>query len=50
MIPRTDEDYDIKLKERKKLKVATDMNELAYTEIILSIYDKTSCKRWHLIR
>jgi hypothetical protein len=41
-VPRTDEDYDMKSEEGKKLTVATYMNELAYTELILSIDDKTS--------
>jgi hypothetical protein len=40
-IPRIDEDYDMKSEEGKKLIIASDMNELAYTELILSIDDKT---------
>jgi hypothetical protein len=39
---RTDEDYDMESEERKKLTIAADMNELAYTELILLIDDKTS--------
>ena len=41
-IPKTDEDYEMDSEEGKKLTIATDMNELAYTELILSIDDKTS--------
>jgi hypothetical protein len=41
-VPRTDEDYDLESEEGKKLTIAADMNELAYTELILSIDDKTS--------
>jgi hypothetical protein len=41
-IPMTDEDYEVDTEEEKKLGIAADMNELAYTEIILSIDDKTS--------
>jgi hypothetical protein len=41
-VPRTDEDYDMKSEEGKELKIAADMNELAYIELILSIDDKTS--------
>jgi hypothetical protein len=40
--PRADEDYDMESEEGKKLTVAADMNELAYTELILSSDDKTS--------
>jgi hypothetical protein len=39
---RTDEDYDMESEEGKKLTVAADMNELANTDLILSIDDKTS--------
>jgi tellurite resistance-related uncharacterized protein len=41
-VPRTDEDYDMESEEGKKLTIAADMNELAYTELIFSIDDKTS--------
>jgi hypothetical protein len=41
-VPRTDEDYDMESEEGKKLTIAADMNELAYTELILSIDDKTN--------
>jgi hypothetical protein len=41
-VPRTDEDYDMESEEGKKLTIAADMNELAYTELILSIDEKTS--------
>ena len=41
-IPKTDEDYETDTEEGKKLMIAADMNELAYTELILSIDDKTS--------
>jgi hypothetical protein len=37
--PKTDEDYDMEPEEGKKLTIAADMNKLAYTELILSIYD-----------
>jgi hypothetical protein len=30
-VPRTDEDYDMESEEGKKLTIAADMNELAYT-------------------
>ena len=40
-IPKTDEDYETDTEEGKKLMIAADMNELAYTELILSIDDKT---------
>jgi hypothetical protein len=38
----TDEDYDMTSEEGKKLTIAADMNELAYTDLILLIDDKTS--------
>jgi hypothetical protein len=41
-IPMTDEDYEVDTEEGKKLIIVADMNELAYTELILSIDDKTS--------
>jgi hypothetical protein len=41
-IPKTDENYEMDSEQGKKLTTATDMNELAYTELPLSIYDKTS--------
>jgi hypothetical protein len=41
-VPRTDEDYDMESEEGKKLKIAVDMNELAYTELLSSIDDKAS--------
>ena len=41
-IPKTDEDYEMDLEEGQKLTIATDMNELADTELILSIDDKAS--------
>jgi hypothetical protein len=37
----TDEDYEVDTEEGKKLTISADMNELAYTELILSIDDKT---------
>jgi hypothetical protein len=40
-IPRTDEDYDMKLEEGKKLMIVADMIEFAYIELILLIDDKT---------
>jgi hypothetical protein len=40
--PRTDEGYDMESEEGKKLTIATDMNELAYIELISLIDDKTS--------
>jgi hypothetical protein len=41
-IPRTDEDNDMESEEGKKSTIAADMNELAYTELILLIDDKKS--------
>jgi hypothetical protein len=41
-IPKKDEVYDMESEEGKKFIIAADMNELAYTELILSIDDKTS--------
>jgi gag-polypeptide of LTR copia-type/Zinc knuckle len=41
-IPKTDEVYDMESEEGKKFIIAADMNELAYTELVLSIDDKTS--------
>ena len=41
-IPKPDEVYDMDSEEGKKLILAADMNELAYTELILLIDDKTS--------
>jgi hypothetical protein len=41
-VPKSDEDYDMESEEGKKLTITYDMNELAYTELILSIDDKTS--------
>jgi hypothetical protein len=40
-VPKTDEDYDIESEEGKKLTISADINELACTELILSIDDKT---------
>jgi hypothetical protein len=40
-VPRTDEDYDMESEEGKKLAIAADMSEVVYTELILSIDDKT---------
>jgi hypothetical protein len=40
-IPKTDEDYRIDTEEGKRLMIAADLNELAYTELILSIDGKT---------
>jgi hypothetical protein len=36
-IPRTDEYYDIELEEEKKLIIAADMNEFAFTELIFQL-------------
>jgi hypothetical protein len=44
-IPMTDEEYEVDTEEGKKLRIAADMNELAYTEMILSIDDKTSNRK-----
>jgi hypothetical protein len=44
-ILRTDEDYDMNSDEGKKLTTAADMNELAYTELILSLDDKTRSRK-----
>jgi hypothetical protein len=44
-VPMTDEDYDMDSEEGKKLTIAADMNELAFTELILLIDDKTSSGR-----
>jgi hypothetical protein len=41
-VPRTDEDYDMESDKGMKLTITADMDELAYTELILSIGDKTS--------
>jgi hypothetical protein len=41
-VPKADADYDIKSEERKKLTISADMNELASTELILFIDEKTS--------
>jgi hypothetical protein len=41
-ISKTDEDYDLESEEGKKLSIAAEMNELAHTELILSIDDKSS--------
>jgi hypothetical protein len=41
-IHKTDEVYEMESEELKKLMIAADMIELAYTELILSIDDKTS--------
>jgi hypothetical protein len=38
----TDEYYEADTEEGKKLRIAADMNELSYTELILSIDDKTN--------
>jgi hypothetical protein len=40
--PRTDEDYDVDSDEGNKFPIAADMNESAYTELILSIDDNIS--------
>jgi hypothetical protein len=45
-VPWTIEEYDMESEEEKKLTItASDMNELAYAEIILSIDDKTSSRK-----
>jgi hypothetical protein len=44
-VPRTDEDYDMESEAGKKLTIAADMKELAYTVLILSIDDKTSSEK-----
>jgi hypothetical protein len=44
-VPRTDEDYDMESEERKKSKIAACKNELAHTELILLIDDKTSSEK-----
>jgi hypothetical protein len=36
-IPRTDEDYNMKPEEGKKITITADMNELTNTELILLI-------------
>jgi hypothetical protein len=41
-VPRTNEDYFMESEEGKKLTISADMNELEYTELILSIDHKTS--------
>jgi hypothetical protein len=41
-IPMTDEDYEVDTKEGKQLGISANMNELAYTELILSMDNKTS--------
>jgi hypothetical protein len=41
-ISKTDEDFEMDMEEGKKLIITTDMHELAYTELILSIDDTTS--------
>jgi hypothetical protein len=44
-VPRTDEDYDMEPEEGKKLTAAADMNDLAYSELILLIDDKISSRK-----
>jgi hypothetical protein len=44
-IRRTDEDYDMESEEGKTLTITSDMNELEYTELILSIDNKTSNRK-----
>jgi hypothetical protein len=41
-IPKTEEDYSMDSEEGQKLTISSDINELAYTELILSIDDKRS--------
>ena len=41
-IPKTDEVFNVESEEGKKKMMTADLNELAYTELILSIDDKTS--------
>jgi hypothetical protein len=41
-VAKADDDYDMESEEGKKLTIAADMNELVYTELILSIDDKKS--------
>jgi hypothetical protein len=41
-LPNTDKDYNMESEEGMKLTIAADMNESAYTALILSIDDKTS--------
>jgi gag-polypeptide of LTR copia-type len=49
-IPKTDEVYDMKSEDGKKFIISADMNELAYTELILSIDDKTSSVAFNLVK
>jgi hypothetical protein len=44
-ISRIDEDYDMESDEGKKLIIACDMNESAYTKVILSIDDNKSISK-----
>jgi hypothetical protein len=41
MIHETDEDCDMGLDEEQKLRIATGMNELAYTKFIISLDGET---------
>jgi hypothetical protein len=47
-IPKTDEDYEMDSEEGQKLTIAADMNELAYTELILST-TRQVMERWRFI-
>jgi hypothetical protein len=41
-IPKTDEAFNVESEEGKKMMMAADLSELAYTEVILFLEDKTS--------
>jgi hypothetical protein len=44
-IPTVDEKFDEENESGKKKSIAIEMNEIAYTELILSIYVKTSSEK-----
>jgi hypothetical protein len=44
-ILKTGEDYEMNSEEGKKLMIAADMTDLAYTGLILSIDDKTGSSK-----
>jgi hypothetical protein len=48
-IPKTDEDYEMDAEEGKRLMIAADLNELAYTGLICLLMTRQVMEMWLLI-
>jgi hypothetical protein len=49
-IAKTDEVYEVEIEVRKKKRIITDLNEFAYTELILSIDERPATERLYLTK